>query len=427
MDAGNTAWLLAAAALVCLMIPGIAFFYGGMVGSRRTLNMILMCLGSASLVAVLWVAFGYSAAFGDSVAGLGLLGSPTEYAGLGQLLAEDPDAVIPGALFAAFQLMFACVTTALVAGAAAGRMKFGAWMVFAGLWASLVYFPVAHWVFAFDSADGSVTGGWIANTLGAIDFAGGTAVHMNAGVAALALALVLGRSAGWPHAHGKPHSRPLVVLGAGLLWIGWYGFNAGSALSAGQAAAVVFLNTAVAAAAGLLGWAATERLRLGRSSVMGAASGLIAALVALTPACGAESPLGALAIGALAGIVCSLAIEWKYRLGYDDSLDVVGVHLVGGVLGTLLIGLFATDAAPNGVSGLFYGGGWSLLGVQAVATAAVLTYSFVLTWVIAKVLNLTMGLRIPPESELQGIDLATHAESAYLNDDEPVELGAPAK
>ncbi|MCC3282824.1 ammonium transporter [Arthrobacter caoxuetaonis] len=427
MDSGNTAWLLASAALVCLMIPGIAFFYGGMVGSRRILNMMMMCFGSASLVAILWVLFGYSAAFGNSLGSLGLLGNPVEFFGLEQLLTEDPAAALPGALFAVFQLMFACVTTALVAGAAAGRMKFGAWMVFAGLWAALVYFPVAHWVFAFDNEDGTVVGGWIANMLGAIDFAGGTAVHMNAGVAALALALVLGRSRGWPQVVSRPHNRPLVILGASLLWVGWYGFNAGSALSAGHTAAVVFLNTAVAAAAGLLGWALMERLRLGRSSTLGAASGLIAGLVAITPACGAVSPLGAVAIGAIAGLVCSLAIEWKFRLGYDDSLDVVGVHLVGGIIGTLLIGFFATDAAPNGVSGVFYGGGWSQLGIQAVATVAVLAYSFILTWAIAKALDLVMGLRVPEEHELKGIDLAAHSESAYFNDDEPAELGAPAR
>ncbi|WP_312182841.1 ammonium transporter [Arthrobacter sp.] len=427
MDSGNTAWLLASSALVCLMIPGIAFFYGGMVGSRRILNMMMMCFGSASLVAILWVLFGYSAAFGNSLGSLGLLGNPLEFFGLEQLLTDDPSATLPVALFAAFQLMFACVTTALVAGAAAGRMKFGAWMVFAGLWAALVYFPVAHWVFAFDNEDGTVTGGWIANTLGAIDFAGGTAVHMNAGVAALALALVLGRSRGWPQIVSRPHNRPLVILGASLLWVGWYGFNAGSALSAGHTASVVFLNTAVAAAAGLLGWALMERLRLGRSSTLGAASGLIAGLVAITPACGAVSPLGAVAIGAIAGLVCSLAIEWKFRLGYDDSLDVVGVHLVGGVIGTLLIGFFATEAAPSGVSGLFYGGGWGQLGIQTVATVAVLAYSFVLTWGIAKVLDLVMGLRVPEEHEVKGIDLAAHSESAYFNDDEPVELGAPMK
>ncbi|NKX52510.1 ammonium transporter, partial [Arthrobacter deserti] len=345
-----------------------------------------------------------------------------------QLLTEDPEASLPGALFAAFQLFFACVTTALVAGAAAGRMKFGPGMLFAGLWATLVYFPVAHWAFAFSSAGGSVTGGWIASGNKAIDFAGGTAVHMNAGIAALALALVLGRSTGWPKVeHAKPHSRPLVLVGAGLLWVGWFGFNAGSALSAGHSASVVFLNTAVAGAAGLLAWAAVEKMRLKTASSMGAASGLISALVAITPACGAVSPLGAVAIGAIAGAVCSLAIELKFRLGFDDSLDVVGVHLVGGVIGTLLFGLVATDAAPNGVNGPFYGGGFELLGLQALAAEAGLAYSFVLTWIIAKVIDKTMGLRIDPADELRGIDLAAHSEFAYLTDEEPVDLGPPRR
>lgn len=425
MNSGDVAWILASSALVCMMIPALALFYGGMVGSRRILNMMMMCFGGVSVVAVLWALFGYSMVFGNSIGGAGLLGNVTEYLGLGQLLAEDPEAAIPPALFAAFQLFFAGITTAIIAGAAAGRMKFGAWMTFAALWATLVYFPVAHWVFAFDSGDGSVTGGWIVNDLAAVDFAGGTAVHMNAGVAALALALVLGRSAGWPTGHAKPHSRPLVLVGAGLLWAGWFGFNAGSALAAGHSASVVFLNTAVAASAGLLAWTLVERIRLGAASSMGAASGLISALVAITPACGAVSPLGALAIGVIAGAVCSLAIELKFRLGYDDSLDVVGVHLVGGIIGTLLIGFFATDQAPNGVNGLFYGGGLGLLGTQTIATVAVLIYSFVVTWVIAKVIDVAAGLRIQEEDELRGIDIAAHSEAAYLMDEEPVELGSP--
>ncbi|WP_138413413.1 ammonium transporter [Sinomonas gamaensis] len=426
MDTGHTAWILAASALVCMLIPALALFYGGMVGSRRILNMMLMCFGGVSVVAVLWALFGYSAVFGSSVGGLGLIGDVTQYLGLGQVLPEDPKAPIPPAVFAAFQLFFAGITTAIIAGAAAGRMKFGAWMLFAGIWSTVVYLPVAHWVFAASSADGSVVGGWILNGIKAVDFAGGTAVHINSGVAALALSLVLGRSAGWPKSeHVRPHSRPLVLVGAGLLWAGWFGFNAGSALTAGNSAAVVFLNTAIAGAAGLLGWIALERIRLGSSSSIGAASGLVAGLVAITPACGAVNPVGAIAIGAIAGAVCSLAIEWKYRLGFDDSLDVVGVHLVGGIIGTLLIGLFATDSAPNKVSGLFYGGGLQLLGVQALAVAAVLVYSFALTWVIAVVVKRTVGLRIDPAGELRGIDLAAHAEEAYLVDEEPVELGAP--
>ena len=426
MNSGDVAWILAASALVCMMIPALALFYGGMVGSRRILNMMMMCFGGVSVVAVLWAVFGYSMVFGNSLGGAGVVGDATEYFGLGQLLAEDPDAAIPPALFAAFQLFFAGITTAIIAGAAAGRMKFGAWMTFAALWATLVYFPVAHWVFAFSSADGSVAGGWIVNNLKAIDFAGGTAVHMNAGIAALALALVLGRSAGWPKSeHVRPHSRPLVLVGAGLLWAGWFGFNAGSALTAGHSASVVFLNTAVAGAAGLLAWALVERIRLGSASSMGAASGLISALVAITPACGAVSPLGALAIGVIAGAACSLAIELKFRLGFDDSLDVVGVHLIGGIIGTLLIGLFATDAAPNKTNGLFYGGGFGLLGIQTVATVATLAYSFAVTWVIAKAIDITVGLRIDEAAELRGIDIAAHSESAYLIDEEPVELGSP--
>ena len=426
MNSGDVAWILAASALVCMMIPALALFYGGMVGSRRILNMMMMCFGGVSLVAVLWAVFGYSMVFGNSIGGAGLIGDATEYFGMDQLLAEDPDAAIPPALFAAFQLFFAGITTAIIAGAAAGRMKFGAWMTFAALWSTLVYFPVAHWVFAFSSADGAVTGGWIVNNLKAVDFAGGTAVHMNAGIAALALALVLGRSAGWPKSeHVRPHSRPVVLVGAGLLWAGWFGFNAGSALTAGHSASVVFLNTAVAGAAGLLAWTLVERIRLGSASSMGAASGLISVLVAITPACGAVSPLGALAIGIIAGAVCSLAIELKFRLGFDDSLDVVGVHLIGGIIGTLLIGLFATDAAPNKINGLFYGGGFDLLGIQTVATVATLAYSFAATWVIAKVLDIAVGLRIDEAAELRGIDIAAHSESAYLMDEEPVELGSP--
>lgn len=413
MDTGNVAWVLTSSALVALMIPALALFYGGMVSSRRILNMMMMCFGGAALVALLWVAFGYSAVFGDSIGGLRLLGDPFAFAGLDATLADDPDAGIPLALFATFQLLFACVTTALVAGAAAGRMKYGAWLLFAGLWATFVYFPIAHWVFAFDSD--TAVGGWIASSLGAIDFAGGTAVHMNAGIAALALAIVLGKSKDWG-GPVRPHNRPLVLVGAGLLWVGWYGFNAGSALAAGNAASVVFLNTTVAACAGLLGWALVDRLRNGAVTSLGSASGLIAALVAITPACGAVSPLGAIAIGAIAGVVCCLAIEWKFRLGFDDSLDVVGVHLVGGVIGTLLIGFFATEAAPNGRSGLFYGGGFELLGVQSIATVAVLAYSFVVTWLIAKLLQKTIGLRISEEHEITGIDEHHHSERAYEDD-----------
>ena len=418
MDTGSTAWILAASAAVALMIPGLALFYGGMTAARSTLNMMMMVFGAVALTGVIWVLYGYSAVFGNSLGGVGLLGDPTEYLGLGQLMSPTPDATLPPMLVAAFQALFAAITVALVAGAVADRMKFGAWMVFAGLWVTLVYLPVAHWVFAFDAPDGSVVGGWIANQLKAIDFAGGTAVHINAGIAGLAVVLILGRRLGWPRSP-RPHNLPATVLGAGILWFGWFGFNAGSALAAGTAASVVFMTTFVAACAALLAWLVVEKLRDGHATTLGAASGLIAGLVAITPSCGAVSPIGAIVIGLVAGAVCPFAIGLKRRFGYDDALDVVGVHLVGGILGTLLIGLLATDAAPNGRSGLFYGGGWELLGEQAVAAVSVMAYSFVVTGLIALVLHKSMGLRVDADTERAGVDLVLHSETAY-------DLGAAA-
>jgi len=412
MDTGSTAWILASTMAVSLMIPGLALFYGGMTAAKNTLNVIMMVFGSVALTGVLWVLFGYSAVFGNSYSDAGLLGNVTEYLGLGQLLVDSPDATLPPAVVAAFQALFAAITVALIAGAVADRMKFGAWMVFSGLWVTLVYFPVAHWVFAFDSPDGSVIGGWIANRLQAIDFAGGTAVHINAGIAALAVVLLLGRRLGWPR-QPRPHNVPFTVLGAGMLWFGWFGFNGGSALAAGNAASVVVLTTFAATCAAMLAWLLVEKLRDGHATTLGAASGAIAGLVAITPSCGAVSPIGAMTIGLVAGAVCPLAIGLKRRMGYDDALDVVGVHLVGGVIGTLLIGLLATADAPNGRSGLFYGGGWELLGVQAVATIAVIAYSFVVTLLIALVLRKVMGLRVDAAGEEQGMDLTAHSETAY--------------
>lgn len=295
MDSGDTAWVLVSAALVMLMTPGLAFFYGGMVRSRGVLNMLMMGLGSMGVVGVLWVLYGYSMAFGSDLGGVGLLGSPLEFFGLGQLLGDDQlSGTVPMPAFAAFQAMFAILTVALISGAIADRARFGPWLLFGGLWATLVYFPVAHWVFAFDETDaaGNVTapGGWIANRLAAIDFAGGTAVHINAGAAALALVLVLGKRTGWPRDMGKPHNLPLVVLGAGLLWFGWFGFNGGSALAAGNTAAVAFINTLVATSAAMLGWLLIERLRDGHATTLDAASGVIAGLVAITPACSSVTP-----------------------------------------------------------------------------------------------------------------------------------------
>ncbi|SFT95519.1 ammonium transporter (TC 1.A.11) [Actinopolyspora lacussalsi subsp. righensis] len=418
MNSGDTAWVLVCAALVMLMTPGLALFYGGMVRSRGVLNMLMMSLGSLGLVGVLWVIYGYSGAFGSDLGGVGLLGSPAEFFGMSRFVGQESlSGSIPTFAFAAFQAMFAILTVALISGAIADRARFGPWMLFAGLWATLVYFPVAHWVFAFDetNAAGEVTavGGWIANRLAAIDFAGGTAVHINAGAAALALVLVLGPRTGWPKETGKPHNLPLVVLGAGLLWFGWFGFNAGSALTAGTTAAIVFVNTLVGAGAAMLAWMLVERIRHGKPTTLGAVSGIIAGLVAITPACSAVTPMGAIAVGSIAGAVCALAVELKYRLRYDDSLDVIGVHLVGGLVGTLLVGLFASESAPAGVAGLFYGGGLDQLWRQAVGAVAVLAYSLVLSLGIAWVVRSTIGFRLDPADEDTGIDETEHAESGY--------------
>ncbi|MFJ3670071.1 ammonium transporter [Streptomyces sp. NPDC090106] len=424
MDTGSTAWMLASTALVCLMVPGLALFYGGMVAAKSVLNMIMMTFGAVALVGCIWVVYGYSAAFGDSIGGAGLLGDVTEYLGLKGVIADDPKAVIPLSVFAAFQALFAALTAALICGAISDRIKFGAWMAFTGIWVTLVYLPVAHWVFAFDGDD--VVGGWIVNRLGAVDFAGGTAVHINSGAAALAMILVLGKRIGWQENKERPHNLPLVMLGAGLLWFGWFGFNGGSALTSSNAASVVVLNTLAATCSAMLGWLVVEKVRDGHSTSLGAASGAIAGLVAITPSCGAVSPLGALLLGAIGGAVCALAVGLKYRFGYDDSLDVVGIHLVGGLTGTLLVGLLATADAPNGVDGLLYGGGLGLLGKQAVGAFAVLAYSFAVTWVIAQVLDRTIGLRVRPEVEREGVDVHLHKESAYDLAHAPAGVAEPA-
>ncbi|MDQ4103465.1 MAG: ammonium transporter [Actinomycetota bacterium] len=415
--------MLASSALVLLMTPGLAFFYGGMVRAKSVLNMMMMSVSAMGLVGLLWVLYGYSEAFGND-AGFGLIGNPTEFAGLngtfgGTYLASDgaPATIplvgtIPATVFVAFQAMFAIITVALISGAVADRMRFVPWLVFAGLWATVVYFPVAHWVFAFDEVTAPV-GGWIANDLAAIDFAGGTAVHINAGAAALALCLVLGRRRGWPREAMRPHNLPFVMLGAGLLWFGWFGFNAGSAVGSNGIAGFAFINTLVATCAAMLSWLLVERVRDGRPTSLGGASGVVAGLVAITPACSSVSPLGAIAVGAIAGALCALAVSIKFRLGFDDSLDVVAVHLVGGLVGTLMIGFLATAAAPAGVNGLFYGGGTDQLWRQAVAAGAVMTYSFTAAVIIARLLKFTIGLRLDREAELAGIDETEHAEAGY--------------
>ncbi|GAB3362059.1 ammonium transporter [Modestobacter lapidis] len=412
VNTGDTAWILTSAALVLLMTPGLALFYGGMVRAKSVLNMMMMSFGALGLISVLWVLYGYSLAFGDDVGG-GLLGSPGEFFGLQGLMADttSDEGGLPVMAFVGFQAVFAVITVALISGAIADRARFSAWMVFVAVWVTVVYFPVAHWVFDFD-ADGH-TGGWIANGLAAIDFAGGTAVHINAGAAGLALALVLGKRRGFGRDPMRPHNLPLVMIGAGLLWFGWFGFNAGSALAANNTAAVVWVNTLVATGAAMLGWLLVEKIRDGHSTSLGAASGVVAGLVAITPACSAVSPIGAIIIGVVSGVLCALAVGLKFRFGYDDSLDVVGVHLVGGLVGTVLIGFLATADAPAAVNGLFYGGGVDQLWRQVVGAVAVLAYSFVLTLVIGAVIHKVMGFRISEEDEVAGIDNGEHAESAY--------------
>ncbi|HWC84524.1 MAG TPA: ammonium transporter [Pseudonocardiaceae bacterium] len=407
IDTGSTAWVLASAALVMFMTPGLALFYGGMVRSTSVLNVMVLTFVCLAVVGIVWVLYGYSLAFGPDWFG-GLLGDG-KFAGMRGLASATvgpPGSRIPLFAFAAFQLMFAAITVALLVGAIAERTRFWTWLVFTLVWVSVVYLPVAHWVFA--------STGWIAGKLHALDFAGGTVVEVNSGAAALALALVLGKRHGWPKQVTRPHNLPFVMFGAGLLWFGWFGFNAGSALGANAVAGVSFINTTVAGATAVIGWLVVEQFRDGKPTTLGAASGAVAGLVGITPGCAYVEPLGALAIGLIAGVVCAFAVGLKYRWGYDDSLDVVAVHGVGGLVGMLLIGLFATTGVnPQGADGLFYGGGAGQLWRQAVATGAVLAYSLLVTLVIGWVLHKTMRFRVHREAEVEGIDEAEHAEGAY--------------
>lgn len=407
INGADTAWVLISAALVMIMIPGLALFYGGMVRVKNVLNMLMMSLSCLAVVTVVWVAYGYSLAFGPDAFG-GLIGT-LRHAGMAGVGVTDVTGTIPTPVFAAFQLMFAAITAALLSGSIADRARFSGWIVFVVIWSSVVYFPVAHWVFY--SAHGH--GGWIVDRLHAIDLAGGTVVELNSGVSGLALALVLGPRVGFRRDPMRPHNLPLVVLGAGLLWFGWFGFNAGSVLATGGLAGVAFLNTQVAASTAVLGWLAVEKRRDGHATTLGAVSGAVAGLVAITPSCGSVNPLGALVIGLVAGVVCSYAVGWKFRFGYDDSLDVAGLHGVGGVVGMLLIGFLATAAVTGGARGLLYGGGFGQLGRQTVAVLAVGSYSFALTWLIAKAVDRLVGFRVARDDELAGLDLLVHGETAY--------------
>jgi Amt family ammonium transporter len=399
----NSLWLLVAAALVLIMTPGVAFFYGGMVRAKSVISMMMMSFGAMGLIGVLWVLYGYGLSFGPPLIS-GWLGNPSGLFGLGKLVgigkggAMSPD--LPGLAFAGFQATFAIITVALISGAIADRAKFGPWMVFAGVWATLVYFPVAYWVF-------NLTDGWAPHVLGVNDFAGGTAVHINAGAAGLALALVLGKRVGFQKGMSKPHNVPLTLLGAALLWFGWFGFNSGSEAAVDGVAAIAWINTLVAPSAAILGWLIVERIKDGKPTSIGAASGAVAGLVAITPACNILTPGWAIVLGILAGAVCALAIDLKFKLGFDDSLDVVGIHLVGGLLGTLYIGIFGSGI------GLIDTGSFKQLSVQAIAGFGIGIYSFGLAWIIGTVIQRTMGFRITNEDEVAGVDTIVHGEEGY--------------
>ena len=407
MDTGDTAWVLASSALVLFMTPGLALFYGGMVRSKNVLGTIMHSVFAMGLVSVLWVLIGYTLAFGPDKGGLiggfdfvgfSGVGAEPHPAGLG--------ATIPHSTFAIFQMMFAVITPALITGAFAERIKFSGYVLFMTLWLLLVYAPIAHWVWHPE--------GWLFK-LGALDFAGGTVVHINAGIAALAAVIMVGKRRGFGKEAFVPHNLTMTMLGAGILWFGWFGFNAGSALGANGLASSAFLATNLGAAAGACGWALMETLKDRKATTLGVASGAVAGLVAITPASGYVGALGAIAIGLIGGIVCSKAVSLKFRLGYDDSLDVVGVHLVGGLVGALLTGVFA-DLAINEfavIDGLAFGGGFALLGKQLIAIGATLAFSLVMTFAIVKVVDMTVGMRVTEEEEISGLDLAQHQEVGY--------------
>lgn len=404
MNSGDTAWVLASSALVLFMTPGLALFYGGMVRSKNILNTLMQNFIMMGLIGVQWAIFGYSLAFGPDV---GSIIGNLSWAGLSGVGIEPFKAyseTIPHQAFMIFQAMFAIITPALIIGTWAERIKFSTFIVFCLLWSTLVYDPVAHWVWG--------DGGWL-KSFGALDFAGGTVVHINAGAAAIAAALVIGRRQGYGTEAFIPHNLPMTMLGAGMLWFGWFGFNSGSALSAGGLATIAFVNTALGACAAALSWVFTEWLVRGKSTSLGVASGIVAGLVAITPACGFVGPMSSIIIGLMAGVICYLAVLAKPKLGYDDALDVVGVHCVGGIVGALATGLFAAKAVNDaGADGLFYGNPGQL-GIQAVAVLVTLVYSFVVSFVLFKILDATMGLRVSEDEEVAGLDISEHQETGY--------------
>ena len=412
-----TAFLIICSAMVLFMTPGLAFFYGGLVRASSVVSMMMMSFGSVALVGTLWVVYGYAIAFGQAGSGTfvgsdGVLGIDLNKVFVADVYSQAVSGDGLNLVVAGFQGTFAIITVALISGAIADRAKFGSWMVFAALWATLVYFPIAGWVFNFNSTNGVVTdGGWLVYNVGLLDFAGGTVVEVASGAAALAVALVVGRRFGFAKGMHAPHNVPLTLIGAGILWFGWFGFNAGSALAANGTASLSFVNTLAAPVGGLLAWSIYERLTIQKPTAIGAASGAIAGLVAITPACGYLSPLWSLALGAVAGIVCAASVELKWKLGFDDSLDVVGIHLVGGIVGTLFIGLVG-----EGV-GLLQTGSALQLGRQAIGVVVIGVYSFAMAWLIAWLIQKTIGFRVANADEIAGVDLMLHGEQAYSEAD----------
>ena len=413
LDTGDTAWMLVATAFVLFMTPGLAFFYGGMVRSKNMLGMLMQNFFAMGLIGVLWAVVGFSLAFGD---GGGLIGN-FDFAFMADVMKLDAEGTmlnelpgldfltIPPILFFAFQMMFAIITPALIAGATADRLKFKAWVLLIGLWSLLVYSPLAHWVFSPE--------GWLFKR-GALDFAGGTAIHINAGIAALVLVAMIGKRRGYPEQPMPPHNLPWTLIGTGVLWFGWFGFNAGSAAAANGQAAQALVNTSLAASAAMLGWLIVEKLKDGHATTLGGASGAVAGLVAITPCAGFVGGMSPIIIGFIAGVVCYLAIAIKRALKLDDSLDVIAVHLVGGIVGSLLLGFFGDASATGlGSDGVFFDGGTDLLIDQLTAVGAALVFSAVGTFIIAKAIDLVVGLRVDDDAEDMGLDLSQHAETAY--------------
>ncbi|NKB40575.1 MAG: ammonium transporter [Ilumatobacter sp.] len=400
MDSGNTAWVLVSAALVLFMTPGLAFFYGGMVRSKNVLGMLMQNIFAMGLISTIWAIIGFSIAFGGDGPIIGNL----DFAFMKDVTSLDDN--IPGFAFFAFQMMFAVITPALITGATADRLKFGSYVLLIGLWSIVVYAPAARWVFNAN--------GWIFE-MGALDFAGGAAIHINAGMAALAVVLVIGNRTGHGSEPMPPHNLPLTVLGTGILWFGWFGFNAGSALAADGVAAQALVNTQLGAATGMLGWLLVERIKTGHATVLGACSGAVAGLVAITPGAGFVGGVAPMIIGTVAGVACYFALFIKAKMNWDDSLDVIAVHLIGGIVGTLVLGFFADTAVNGEFNGLFFGGGIELLKDQFVAAVGIGVFSFVATYAIAFGIQRTIGLRVDLDAERVGLDQSEHAESAYAS------------